>query len=95
VRTFVHTEERLGLRVDPRLKAIIERAAELLGIPASEFARTTLEQRAEQVVAEHDQEMRVPAAYFDELMAALNTTPTPSPALVEAMRRARTTVTRA
>lgn len=86
--------ERLGLRIDPRLKSIIERAAELLSIPTSEFVRATLEQRAEQVVAEHDQQTRVPAAYFDELMAALTTPPTPTPALVEAMRRARTTVTR-
>ena len=87
--------ERLGLRIDPHLKALIERAADLLGVPASEFARTTLEKQAQQVVDKHDQEMRVPAAYFDELMAALNTSPTPTPALVAAMHRARTTVTRA
>lgn len=85
---------RMDLRVRPETKATIERAAALLGEPVSEFVRTTVEQRAAQIVAEHEVRTRVPAAFFDELLAALETPPAPAPALVRAAQRARTTVTR-
>jgi uncharacterized protein (DUF1778 family) len=84
----------MNLRVKPETKATIERAAALLHEPVSEFVRTTVEQRAAQVVAEHESRTRVPAAFFDDLLAALETPPTPAPALVRAAQRARTTVTR-
>lgn len=85
---------RMDLRVKPETKATIERAAALLGEPVSEFVRTTVEQRATQVVAEHEAHTRVPSEFFDELLAALQSPPTPAAALVRAAQRAQTTVTR-
>jgi uncharacterized protein (DUF1778 family) len=85
---------RVDLRVKPETKATIERAAALLGEPVSEFVRTTVEQRAAQVIAEHDAYTRVPSEFFDELLDALQSPPAPAPALIRAARRARTTVTR-
>ena len=85
---------RLDMRLRPEARAMIERAAAVLDEPVSEFVRTTVEQRAAQVLADHDARTRVPAAFFDELFAPLEAPASPAPALVRATRRARTRVTR-
>lgn len=85
-----HTGE---LRVSPR-KRRIERAAELVHESASDFARTAAEHRAEAVLLEHDTITIVPADYFDQLRAARDEEPRPSPALKRAGQRARRTVQR-
>jgi uncharacterized protein (DUF1778 family) len=85
---------RMDIRVRPETKETIERAAALLNEPVSEFVRTTVEQRAAQVVADHEARTRVPSSFFDELLTALETPPSPAPALVRAAKRARATVTR-
>jgi uncharacterized protein (DUF1778 family) len=63
---------RFELRITPEDRARIERAAELAGEPASAFVRTAAEQRAEQIIREHEAVTTVPAEFFDELMAALD-----------------------
>ena len=86
---------RLEVRVPPESKSRVEHAAALLGVPVSEFVRSALEERAEQVVAEHDTYTRVPATFYDDLIAALETTAEPcepSEALARAAHRARDVV---
>lgn len=85
---------RLEVRVRPESKARIEHAAALLHAPVSEFVRTAVEERAEQVMAEHEAHTRVPADFFDDLLAALDTPAAESGALARAARRARDAVTR-
>lgn len=78
---------RLEVRVRPDSKARLERAAELSQVPLSDFVRSAAEDRAEQVLADHDATTRVPAAFFDDLLAALDAPARPSPALADAARR--------
>lgn len=80
---------RLEVRVRPDSKARIERAAELERIPVSDFVRGAAEDRAEQVLREHESHTRVPAAFFDDLLAALDAPARRNPALTDAARRAR------
>lgn len=83
---------RLEFRVRPERKALIERAAELLDEPVSEFARTAAEEKADRVIREHEATSTVPATFFDDLLDALDTPATPNAALIEAASRARATV---
>jgi len=85
---------RLEFRVRPETKAQIERAAALVDTPVSEFVRSAAEDRAERVMAEHEAHTRVPAEFFDELLAALDAPAEPSPALARAAERARAAVAR-
>lgn len=84
---------RLEVRVRPESKSRVEQAAALLRMPVSEFVRSALEERAEQVVAEHETHTRVPATFYDDLITALETQAEPSAALARAARRARDVVT--
>lgn len=86
---------RLEVRVRPESKARIEHAAALADVPVSDFVRTAAEERAEEVMAEHDALTRVPADFFDDLLAALDAPSEPSDALARAARRARGAVTQA
>ena len=86
---------RLEVRVRPESKARIERAAALVNSPVSEFVRSAAEARAEQVMAEHEAHTRVPAEFFDALLAALDAPAEPSGALIRAAQRARGAVVRA
>jgi uncharacterized protein (DUF1778 family) len=85
---------RLEVRVRPESKARIERAAELTHVPLSDFVRTAAEQRAEQVLREHESATKVPAEFFDDLWTALSLPARPNPALTRAARRADALVTR-
>ena len=85
---------RLEFRVAPHDKAVIERAAALVGEPVTAFARTAAEERAERVLAEHEVTTTVPAEFFDELLAALDAPAQPNEALVRAAVRLRENVVR-
>lgn len=86
--------ERLEFRVQADKKARIARAATLLQQPVGEFARTAAEEKAEAIIREHEAVTVVPAEFFDDMLRALDEPAEPAPALVEAMKRARQTVTR-
>ena len=79
---------RLEVRVRPESKSRVEHAAALLRVPVSDFVRTAVEERAEQVMAEHETSTRVPATFYDDLIAALDTPVEASSALSRAARRA-------
>ncbi len=80
---------RLELRVRPDSKARLERAAALEQVPLSDFVRSAAEDRAEQVLREHDTQTIVPAEFFDELLAALDSPAQSNQSLSRAARRAR------
>ncbi|MDP9221242.1 MAG: DUF1778 domain-containing protein [Actinomycetota bacterium] len=80
---------RLELRVRPDSKARIEHAAELLELPLSDFVRGAAEDRADRVLAEHESRTSVPAAFYDDLLAALDAPGKANPALKRAAKRAR------
>lgn len=86
---------RLEVRVRPESKARIERAAALVHTPVSDFVRSAAEERAEQVLVDHEAHTPVPAEFFDDLLAALDNTAEPSGALARAAQRTRGVVTRA
>lgn len=84
---------RLELRVRPDSKARLERAAALAQVPLSDFVRSAAEDRAEQVLREHDTQTSVPAEFFDDLLSALDSPAQPNQALSRAAQRARDLVT--
>ncbi|MFT4084641.1 MAG: DUF1778 domain-containing protein [Nocardioides sp.] len=85
--------ERLEFRVQAEKKARITRAATILHLPVGEFARSAAEEKADRIIREHEATTVVPAEFFDDMLAALDMPAQPTPALVEAMRRARDMVT--
>lgn len=85
---------RLEFRVRPERKSRIERAAELMHEPVSEFARTAAEEKAERVIREYEATTRVPAEFFDELLDALDAPPRANPTLARAAQQARETLDR-
>jgi uncharacterized protein (DUF1778 family) len=85
---------RLEFRVRPERKSRIERAAELVHEPVSEFARTAAEEKAERIIREHEATTTVPAGFFDDLLDALDAAPRANAALVRAAQRARETIIR-
>lgn len=85
---------RLEFRVSPADKERIERAADLSDEPVSTFARTAAEEKAERILREYDARTTVPAAFFDDLMAALDAPAQPNAALAAAAARMRDVVTR-
>ncbi|WP_431247465.1 DUF1778 domain-containing protein [Leifsonia xyli] len=78
---------RLEFRISPRDRARIERAAELTGEPPSTFARHAAEERADEVLREHEATTRVPAEFFDALYAALEASAEPNERLAAAAAR--------
>lgn len=79
---------RLEFRVRPERKSRIERAAELVHEPVSEFARNAAEEKAERVIREHEATTSVPTEFFDDLLDALDTAPRANAALARAAGRA-------
>jgi uncharacterized protein (DUF1778 family) len=86
---------RLELRVRPDSKARLEHAAELLDLPLSDFVRGAAEDRADRVLAEHQQRTSVPAGFFDDLLSALDEPARANPALKRAAKRARRAIVHA
>lgn len=78
---------RLEFRVTPRDRALIARAAQLNGEPITAFARSAAEEKAERVIREHEATTTVPAAFFDDLIAAFDAPATPNAALAAAAAR--------
>lgn len=85
---------RLEFRVRPERKSRIERAAELVHEPVSEFARTAAEEKAERVIREHEATTTVPFEFFDDLLDALDESPRANQALTRAAQQARETLSR-
>ena len=85
---------RLEFRVRPDRKSMIERAAEFVHEPVSEFARSAAEEKAERVIREHEATTTVPAEFFDDLLDALGAPARPNPRLAKAVARARGLVDR-
>lgn len=85
---------RLEFRIRPERKSRIERAAELVHEPVSEFARTAAEEKAERVIREHEATTTVPADFFDHLLDALDAAPRANAALARAAQQARETIIR-
>jgi len=85
---------RLEFRVRPDCKSRIERAAEIVHEPVSEFARTAAEEKAERVIREHEATTTVPAAFFDDLLDALDAPPRANAALARAARESRESLRR-
>lgn len=85
---------RLEFRVRPDRKSRIERAAELVHTPVSEFARTAAEEKADRIIREYEATTTVPAEFFDDLLGALDAPPRPNAALTRAARKARETLDR-
>lgn len=80
---------RFEFRIQPDSKQRIEHAANLVHESTSDFVRAAAEQRADEVLLEHDVVTVVPAGFFDDLLSALDVDPQPSPALARAAKRAR------
>lgn len=55
----------------------------------SDFIRSAAQERAEQVLRTHDAQTMVPAAFFEELLAALDAPEQSNDALARAAQRAR------
>jgi uncharacterized protein (DUF1778 family) len=86
--------ERLEIRVTSEGKSRLAAAADLVDQPVSEFVRSAIEDRVNEVLQTY-RETRVPQSYFADLLAALNEPPEPNPALRKAAGRARRNVTSA
>lgn len=85
---------RLEVRVRPDSKARLEQAASLTNVALSDFVRSAAEDRAEQILADHESTTRVPAEFFEDLLAALDTPVVAKANLAHAARRAASLVTR-
>lgn len=83
---------RLEFRLRPDVKRKIERAAELAQVSASDFARTAVEERADEVLRSHETVTVVPADFLDALLAALDDPPQVNEPLARGARRARDVV---
>lgn len=69
---------RLEFRVSPSDRARIEHAAELIGEPASTFARNAAEARADEILREYEATTRLPGEFFDSLYEALEALDAPA-----------------
>jgi uncharacterized protein (DUF1778 family) len=90
----VASTARLEFRLPDESKARMERAAGIARVPLSDFVRTAAEERTEQILREHDATITVPAAFFDELLDALDAAPIANETLTAAFKRSRGIVTR-
>jgi len=82
---------RLGLRVDERTKALVERAAELERRNLTDFCLSALTEAARQTIARHETltlSERDRAAFFDALVNA----PEPAPRLRRAFAAERESI---
>jgi uncharacterized protein (DUF1778 family) len=85
---------RFEFRVRAESKQRIEHAANLVHESTSDFVRAAAEQRAEEVLRDHDAVTVVPADYFDQLLTALDEPPRTNPTLARAAAKARRSVRR-
>lgn len=85
---------RLEFRLADESKARMERAAEIARVPLSDFVRAAAEERTDQILREHDATITVPAAFFDDLLAALDAPSVANENLAAAFKRSRRLVAR-
>lgn len=60
---------RLELRVRPRARLAWSRRRSWSRVALSDFVRSAAEERADEVLRDHQTQTLVPAAFFDELLA--------------------------
>ncbi len=84
---------RMEFRLSAESKARMERAAEIVGVPLSDFVRTAAEEHAEEILREHQTTVAVPAVFFDDLLAVLGAPGKANRNLGKAFRRSRVLVT--
>ena len=77
--------DRLNFRIDARIKARAEDAAQILGQDLSTFAESALDEKAQAVIA-HEEKLILSDQDFEKFVAALDKAPAPTPALVAARR---------
>ncbi len=80
--------ERVEARLSREQLNRIEQAADFAGESMSSFIVAAAVDRAEELIAAHTATV-VPSDYFDQLLAALDDPPEPSPHLSAAAKRAR------
>lgn len=86
---MVAATARMEIRLTPEQRAEIERAAEVVQLPVSEWVRTTLEAAAAEVLKATWEETRVSPEFFQELLDALDRPPVPNEPMRRAAARAR------
>lgn len=77
---------RIEVRTDPEREALLKHAARLTNQTLTRFILDAAERRAEEVIAETSTTV-VPAAFFDDLLDALDRPPATNAALRKAARR--------
>ena len=77
---------RINLRTSPEVKALIERAAALMGTTVSSYISQTMYETSQRVVAEQDT-MMLSQADFEAFVSACENPPEPTEALIKLMRR--------
>ena len=87
-------DARLEIRLSAETKARLAYAASLADQPVSDFARSAIEAHIEQMLERHLAVTRIPAEFFDQLIASLDEPDEPNPRLVDAARWARERVKR-
>jgi len=85
--------ERVEARIAPGEHSRIKRAADLEHTSISSFMVAAAAEKADRVIAEHHT-TPVPAAFFDELLAALDAPTAANPVLTNAAATRHRTVTR-
>lgn len=84
--TQEHRTERIHIRTDVAFKERLEHAAELVNQTVSEFVRTSVEDRAEEVISSQRMTLLAPED-FDALLAALDAPPISNEPTRRAARR--------
>ncbi len=85
---------RFDLKMDADEKAIVAKAAALMGTTMAGFVRAAAKEKA-QVLLEREARVTLSERDFSAFARALNTAFTPNPALKEALTQARRKVRRA
>lgn len=76
---------RINLRTSPEVKALIERAAALMGTTVSSFISQTMYETSQRVL-EDTETLTLSQADFETFVAACENPPEPSEALIKLMR---------
>ena len=76
---------RINLRTSPEVKALIERAAALMGTTVSSYISQTMYETSQRVVAEQDT-LTLSDRDRDAFLAALENPPKPTQALIDLMK---------
>jgi uncharacterized protein (DUF1778 family) len=88
------TAARFDLKMDAEEKAIVSKAAALMGTTMAGFVRAAAKEKA-QVLLEREARVTLSERDFSAFARALNSAFTPNPALKEALTQARRKVRRA